>query len=148
MPHRAAFGMLAIVAFAIVACTDGSQPLSPADSDIAEARSIGGHQQLADWVVPRLMFDCREFNAWAAPMTYGPWYLIAEHMGVVNYRGEVWPEGETALFGRIRYYGEESWVEKDFVDDFDITTGDCYSTVKTRFKGVPFGTDVNGLLCY
>jgi len=140
--------LLLAVAFAGSACVDRPGTFSPTDVIPQETRSPAGQDQWSGSILSTLWFDCREFNGWAPPMTYGAWYLIAEHIGTVYYYGEAWADGESAFFGQVRYYGEESWEIEDYVDDFSFTTGDVIATVETRFKGIPYGTAVDGEICY
>lgn len=143
-------GWILSIGLAVVGCIDASESFSPTDP-VANEASIDGRAQLFRWyggggLAQTFGFSCNQFDAYAPPLVYGPYEVIAEHIGSIHYSGSASPVGDTNLHGEVRYYGE-GWVEEGFIGEFAFTTGNAVATVKTHFKGNPFGTAVNGQIC-
>ncbi|WYD79987.1 MAG: hypothetical protein V8K32_11790 [Candidatus Electrothrix gigas] len=87
-------------------------------------------------------------QVWAAPLTFGPWAVIASHLNSVTYKVEVTPIGDvpTLFIGELRYWNEDNeQVVLSFKDSETITTGNSIGNVEIRTPtGVSCYVDVSG----
>ncbi len=95
----------------------------------------------------------RTFHVYAPPMYWGDWQTIASHFtGDVSYEIKAWAIGDTQLKCQVRYFKGEGAGEQVIEDFYDgdyhkITVCDnCAANVEVRFKGVPLGTAVKGMI--
>lgn len=88
----------------------------------------------------------RQFAAYAAPLSWGPWAQIASHGGVVTYNIGYRAIGDTLVHGAVNYYGPNGWVTQVFRDSISIRTGNAWANVLVCFHGNPFGSTVHGTI--
>ncbi len=82
-------------------------------------------------------------QVWAAPLTFGPWAVIANYLNSVTYKVEVTPIGDipTLVLGELRYWNEDNeQVVLSFKDSETITTGNSMGNLEIRLQGTPTGT--------
>jgi hypothetical protein len=89
----------------------------------------------------------RAFVAYAAPNTWGPDVNVASHIGVVTFTIAYEAVGDTLVLGRVTYFkgpNGGSKVTEEFRDETTITTSNSVANITCDFKGIPFGSAVNG----
>lgn len=80
-------------------------------------------------------------QVWAAPLTFGPWAVIANHLNSVTFEVTVTPIGDTMVTGELRYWNKNNEkVIVSFKDSQKITTGNSIGNVEVRLKGTPLGS--------
>ena len=84
-------------------------------------------------------------DLYAPPMVFGPWVVIASHIGSITYRINFEPVGDTLIFGQIRYFKYRSFgkVEEEIVSGSQFVTADVIANIEARFKGNPTGSAVS-----
>ena len=93
---------------------------------------------------------CSNYQAYAPPLFWGSWYVIYSHMGRKNLTVSASPIGDTALFGEVKYaIGAPGWwTTVPFGNSVSFTTGYSAADVSVHFYGSPYGTAVNGNICW
>ena len=89
----------------------------------------------------------RSFLAYAAPNFWGPKVTVASHIGSVTYTIAYEAVGDTLVLGQVTYWkgpGGGRQVTEQFRDETTITTSNSVANVECEFKGIPFGSAVNG----
>ncbi|MBB5316918.1 hypothetical protein [Tunturibacter empetritectus] len=94
---------------------------------------------------PQKSFLARQFVAYAGPMKWGPWVVIAHHAGPVTYSISYSAEGSTQVIGAVNYINQQgNAVTQQFNGAISIHTGNVYAGVSVAFIGRPFGSVVRG----
>jgi hypothetical protein len=89
----------------------------------------------------------RPYGAWAAPLAFGPYVWLDDHIRKVAYTVTAQPLGEGAvLTGEVKYAdGAGSWLYKQFAAEVYFVTGNAVASVQAHFKNNnPTGTFVDG----
>lgn len=89
----------------------------------------------------------KRFSALAKPIFWSEWQTIEEQTGArsfkITYSGI--GNAETLVYGKVKYYKQkDKLVEEEFVDQVMISAADVYASIDVCFKGIPFGTAVEG----
>jgi hypothetical protein len=96
-----------------------------------------------------------DFQIWAPPLVWGPWVPVFSHGGPFQVTIEYEPQGDTTVFGEVRWQACKvsedkcgtGGCEQKEVPFFGIWGGktcDAWANVWVRFRGVPFGSVVDG----
>ncbi len=86
-------------------------------------------------------FTSERKQVYAGPNVFGPWSVVASHIGRVSYKISVEPIGNTVVVGEVRFYDTNNRrVTKGFFKEVTIQTGNSVANVEVRLKGVPFGS--------
>jgi hypothetical protein len=82
------------------------------------------------------------FQVYGGPDVFGPWEIVASHIGRAGYTIQVTPIGDTVVVGVVRYFGEGDSRPRteSFSEQVSIQTGDSVANVDVRLKGVPTGS--------
>lgn len=158
------WGVLLIVGVA-VGCADAgliSSPSNPASSDPSSPASLDttGVVQLWDWNSIGIATGCDpsqsdwcdpgcySYDAYAPPMTWGAWKYLTSYFGPgsISFSVSASPVGDTSLSSQVRYDGQ-TIVPFGSSITFSTPSGEAGS-IYVRFKGTPYGTAVNGQICW
>ncbi len=86
-----------------------------------------------------------DFNGYAPPLIYGPWFDLCNLGGAFSLRVDVYPAGDTTLFGELRYFNKENIeTTQEFESGLIVSTSNSFQTVRLRVKGVPLGSAFDG----
>jgi hypothetical protein len=87
------------------------------------------------------------FNAYAPPMIWGAWAIIASHTASIGYDISASAVGDTRIRCRVRYFKEiRNQVIEEFVDLTSIRTANVIANIEVSFMGVPLGSAVDGTI--
>lgn len=80
-------------------------------------------------------------QVYAGPNVFGPWSVVASHIGRVTYKISVEPIGDTVVVGEVRYFDRNNGtVTEGFYKEVEIQAGNSVANVEVRLKGTPFGS--------
>ncbi|WP_120510260.1 hypothetical protein [Photobacterium salinisoli] len=107
-------------------------------------------KQENDNIAALLDKDCKRFGAYAPPNVWSYPVPVASHIGVTTYKVSSKILGDTLVLSWVRYWSQEDkWADRKFSGNgwIKVTTGNAASSVYTTYKGVPFGSSVEGEIC-
>jgi len=82
-------------------------------------------------------------QVWAAPLTFGPWAVIATHLNSVKFKIEVNQIGDipTLITGEVLYWNiDNQKITTSFIGSITIETGNSIGNVEIRLQGTPTGS--------
>ncbi|QUJ66711.1 hypothetical protein KDD30_11180 [Photobacterium sp. GJ3] len=94
--------------------------------------------------------DCKRFGSYAPPNVWSYPIPVASHIGVTTYKVSSKILGDTLVLTWVRFWSQEDkWADRQFSGNgwIKVTTGNAASSVYTTYKGVPFGSSVEGEIC-
>lgn len=98
---------------------------------------------------PDPSLGCYFYNDYAPPLTWGIWKYLTSNLGTVKYLVTASPVGSTDLTGEVKYVGPSGViVQQQFAQSIQFTAGPDAGSVEVRFMGNPYGTAVNGQICW
>jgi hypothetical protein len=87
------------------------------------------------------------FSYYAPPAAFGPWQTVNAYTAPTNFTITYQPLGDTTIFGEVRYFDASgNQVVKPLLSGAVYKTGPGLAPVEVRFRGVPFGSGVNGTI--
>lgn len=106
-----------------------------------ESAETGPDNEKAKGLSRGSAFKKERVQVYAGPNVFGPWHVVASHIGSVSYDIKVEPVGDTVVVGEVRYYNEQNrQITSGFYRETSINTGNSIANIEVRLKGVPFGS--------
>ena len=90
----------------------------------------------------------RQYNVWAAPLIFGEYVWLDDHIGKVSYTLTASPVAQGAVItGEVKYANGVNFTNTQFASSVYFTTGNAVASVEARFKNNnPTGVTVNGTI--